>query len=266
MTANRSADVKVVILAGGLGTRLSEETELKPKPMVEVGDRPLLWHIMKHYAHHGFSEFYVPLGYKGEVIKRFFLDYHAMTSDMTIDVHAGNVERHGNRSADDWKVHLIDTGHDTNTGGRLKRLEPHLRGGTFMLTYGDGVSNIDLKALYAFHKSHGKIATVSAVRPPARFGGLVFEGNLVVDFQEKPQVGEGWINGGFMVFEPAVFEYLPGDAASLEAVALDKLASDRQLAAWPHQDFWQCVDTLRELRLLQQLWKSGQAPWRVWPR
>jgi glucose-1-phosphate cytidylyltransferase len=256
--------MKVVILAGGLGTRLSEETDVKPKPMVEVGDRPLLWHIMKHYAHHGFSEFYIPLGYKGEVIKRFFLEYDSLTNDLVVHLGGDKVETRRARPNDDWKVHLFDTGHDTNTGGRLKRLESALRDGTFMLTYGDGVSNVDLRKLLEFHKSHGKLATVTAVRPPARFGGLVFDGDLVKEFQEKPQVGEGWINGGFMVLEPGVFRYLSGDADSLEAVALDRLAADRQLTAWKHDSFWQCVDTLRELRLLQRLWGSGSAPWRTW--
>jgi glucose-1-phosphate cytidylyltransferase len=256
--------MKVVILAGGLGTRLSEETDIKPKPMVEIGGRPILWHIMKHYAHFGFSEFYIALGYKGETIKRFFLEYHAISTDITVDLGEGRTHRHATRPVDDWKVHLIDTGHDTNTGGRLKRLAPFLSDGSFMLTYGDGVSDIPLQKLLDFHRATGKIATVSAVRPPARFGGLVFDGDLVREFQEKPQIGEGWINGGFMVFEPSVFRYLEGDHSSLEADALDRLAADRQLAAWRHDGFWQCMDTLRELRTLQRHWQGGKPPWKLW--
>jgi glucose-1-phosphate cytidylyltransferase len=256
--------MKVVILAGGLGTRLSEETQTKPKPMVEIGERPILWHIMKHYAHHGFSEFFIPLGYKGELIKRFFVEYASLADDFTIHLDGSGVRVHGARPRENWTVHLIDTGTATNTGGRLKRLERHLSDGTFMLTYGDGVCNVDLKRLLAFHREQRRIGTVTAVRPPARFGGLVFDGNVVVDFQEKRQINEGWINGGFMVFEPDVFRYLDGDQSSLELHALDRLAADRQLGAWRHEEFWQCMDTLRELRMLEELWASGQAPWKVW--
>jgi glucose-1-phosphate cytidylyltransferase len=256
--------MKVVILAGGLGTRLTEETEVRPKPMVEIGGRPILWHILSHYAHHGFREFYVALGYKGEHIKRFFLEYHSMSSNMTLSLRNGRVEVHDDRLSDDWIVHLIDTGVETNTGGRLKRLEPFLSGGTFMLTYGDGVSNVDLRRVYEFHCSHGRLATVTAVRPPSRFGGLVFDGDRVTEFQEKPQIGEGWINGGFMVLEPGVFNYLSGDGASLEVNALESLARDGQLMAYRHDQFWQCMDTLREVRVLQKLWADGRAPWKVW--
>lgn len=255
--------MKVVILAGGLGTRLAEETEVKPKPMVEIGERPLLWHIMKHYAHYGFKEFCIALGYKGEVIKRYFLDYYNLNCSMTIDLSSGKVERH-KKECEDWVVHLIDTGQDTNTGGRVKRLEPWLQDSTFMVTYGDGVSNIDLQELFRFHRAHGRIATVTAVRPPARFGGLLFDGDLVADFTEKPQIGEGCINGGFLVFEPAIFNYLQEDRSSLEADALERLAADRQLAAYRHDRFWQCMDTLRDKRLLESLWQAGRAPWKVW--
>jgi len=255
--------MKVVILAGGLGTRLAEETEVKPKPMVEIGGRPILWHIMKHYAHYGFKEFFVALGYKGEVIKRYFLDYYSLNGSITIDLSSGRVEMH-NRECEDWIVHLMDTGQETNTGGRVKRLEQWLRDGTFMVTYGDGVSDIDLQDLLRFHRSHGRIATVTAVRPPARFGGLIFDGDLVADFTEKPQIGEGWINGGFLVFEPAIFSYLEGDHSSLEADALERLATDRQLAAYRHDRFWQCMDTLRDKRLLESLWQEGRAPWKLW--
>src|SRR5690349_14961114 len=215
--------MKVVILAGGLGTRLTEETEVKPKPMVEIGGRPILWHIMKHYAHHGFKEFFIALGYRGEMVKRFFLDYCALSGSMTLDLSNGVVQNQDSE-CEDWLVHLKDTGQETNRVGRVKRLEPLPPQGTFMLTYGDGVSNVDLARLLEFQKAHGKIATVTAVRPPARFGGLIFSGDLVTEFTEKPQIGEGWINGGYMVFEPAGVDYLPGDESSLEAGGLEKLA------------------------------------------
>ena len=256
--------MKVVLLAGGHGTRLAEETEVRPKPMVEIGGYPLLWHVMRHYAEHGFKEFYVALGFRGEVIKRYFHEYHSLSGSMTIDLARGELSRH-ERGPDDWIVHLHETGLHTMTGGRLKRLEPHLKNGTFMLTYGDGVSDIDLCDLLRFHRSHGRVATVTAVRPPARFGGLVFDGDLVKEFSEKPQIGEGWINGGFMVFEPGVFDYLTkGDQTILEADALEQLAADRQLAAYRHERFWQCMDTLREKRHLENLWEQGRAPWKTW--
>src|SRR5258706_3592908 len=255
--------MKVVILAGGIGSRLAEETEVKPKPMVEIGGRPILWHIMKHYAHYGLNEFLIALGYKGEEVKRYFLDYHNLSGSMTVKLASGQVQTRS-RECEDWTVHLMDTGTETFTGGRVKRLEPWLKEATFMVTYGDGVSNIDLGALLKFHRSHGRIATVTAVRPPARFGGLVFDGDRVVEFSEKPQIGEGWINGGFLVFEPAVFDYLEGDRSSLEADAMERLAADNQLVAYRHEKFWQCMDTMRDMRLLQGLWQSGNAPWRVW--
>lgn len=255
--------MNVVILAGGLGTRLSEETEVRPKPMVEIGGHPIIWHIMKHYAGHGFRDFVVPLGYRGEEIKRFFLDYNRLRADVTVDLATGR-SNFLEGAPEDWKVHLIDTGIKTNTGARVKRLQPWLEGGAFMLTYGDGVCDIDLKDLLRFHRSHGRLATVTAVRPPARFGGLVFDGDLVSEFTEKPQIGEGWINGGFMVLEPGVFDYLDGDDPSLEADALEHLAADRQLAAYKHDRFWQCMDTLRDVRLLESLWQSGKPPWMTW--
>jgi len=256
--------MKVAILAGGVGTRLSEETEVKPKPMVEIGGRPILWHIMKHYAHYGFSEFYFALGYRGEVIKRFFMDYYNLDGSITLDLGRGQLSKEEDRECEDWIVHLKNTGIETNTGGRLKRLEHHLNDRTFMITYGDGVTNLDLRALVEFHRAEGRIATVTAVRPPARFGGLVFDGNLVSEFTEKPQIGEGWINGGFMVFEPAVFDYLKDDTSSLEADALERLAADQQLAAYKHEGFWQCMDTLRDKRLLESLWQEQRAPWKTW--
>jgi glucose-1-phosphate cytidylyltransferase len=255
--------VKVVILAGGLGTRLAEETETKPKPMVKVGEQPILWHIMSHYSHYGFKEFLIALGYKGEIIKRFFLDYYRLNGSMTIDFSSGDVESYG-REPKDWVVHLRDTGQETNTGGRIKRLEPWLEDSTFMLTYGDGVCDVNLRELLSFHRSHGRIATVTAVRPPSRFGELIFDGDLVAKFVEKPQIGEGWINGGFFVFEPEVFNYLEGDRSSLEADALGKLFADHQLAAYRHGRFWQCMDTLRDKKLLEKLWDSGEPPWKVW--
>lgn len=264
MVSDQSRDsVRVVILAGGLGTRLAEETETKPKPMVEVGGRPILWHIMKQYVHHGFEEFFIALGYKGEIIKRYFLDYYRLEGNMTLDFTSGKVETHG-KEYEDWIVHLYDTGQETNTGGRVKRLEPELKDSTFMVTYGDGVCDLDLQDLLRFHRSHGRIATVTAVRPPARFGGLIFDGDLVAEFDEKPQIGEGWINGGFLVFEPDVFDYLEGDYSSLEVDAMERLAADRQLAAYRHDRFWQCMDTLRDKRLLESLWQEGQAPWKLW--
>lgn len=255
--------MNVVVLAGGLGTRLAEETELKPKPMVEIAGRPILWHILKHYSYYGFNEFFVALGHRGDVIKRFFLDYSALNGDMTVRTAHGGPELH-DRPCEDWTVHLIETGDETNTGGRIKRLEKWLRDGTFMATYGDGVSNVDLHQLLEFHRSHGRIATVTAVRPPARFGGLIFDGNRVSEFTEKPQVGEGWINGGYFVFEPAVLDYLEDDRTVLESDALEHLAANGQLMAYRHDRFWQCMDTLRDKRLLESMWQKGNAEWKVW--
>jgi len=255
--------MKVVILAGGYGTRLAEITEIKPKPMVEIGGKPILWHIMKHYGHYGHKEFLVALGYKGDAIKHFFLDYRRLRGSMTLDLAAGKMEPHSD-CAEDWTIHLVETGIDSLTGGRVKRLESWLRTETFMLTYGDGVSDIDLGALLQFHRRTGCMVTVSAVRPPARFGGIVFDGDLVAEFTEKPQIGEGWINGGFLVCEPDVLDYLKDDQTSFESDVLEKLAAERQLAAYRHDGFWQCMDTLRDKRLLDRLWEEKQAPWRVW--
>jgi len=255
--------MKVVILAGGLGTRLAEETEIKPKPLVEVGDQPILWHIMKIYAHYGFKEFLVALGYKGGLIKRYFLDYHSLQRDMTLDLGKGVTEF---RDADieDWIVHLIETGKDSMTGGRLKRLADLINGETFMLTYGDGVSNVNVEELVAFHRSHGKLATVTAVHPPARFGEMLVNDDLTAGFSEKPQTKEGWINGGFMVLEPQVLDYLDGDDAVLEIDLLERLAGEGQLVAYKHGGFWQCMDTLRDKRQLESAWDTGSAPWKVW--
>ena len=255
--------MKVVILAGGLGTRLSEETIVKPKPMVEIGGKPMLWHIMNIYGAYGFNEFVVALGYKGEVIKEYFLNYYNFQSNLTISLKTGEVSASKNCYRD-WTIHLIDTGINSMTGGRLHRLKDRLAGETFMLTYGDGVSNVDIKKLVDFHKSHGKIATVTAVKPSARFGGMKFNGDRVVEFTEKPQTGEGWINGGFFVFEPKVFDYLQGDDTILEGKPLENLAKDGQLTAYKHDGFWQCMDTLRDKQLLENLWANAKAPWKVW--
>jgi glucose-1-phosphate cytidylyltransferase len=255
--------MKVVILCGGLGTRLAEDNEIKPKPMIEIGGHPIVWHIMKHYAHHGLKEFYIALGHRGAVIKRFFVDYSSLGGSLSVDLASGQIDKH-DRSGEDWIIHLRDTGQETNTGGRLKRLEESLKDETFMLTYGDGVCNLDLLKLLDFHRAHGRLATVTAVRPPARFGGLIFDGDLVAEFTEKPQIGEGWVNGGFLVFEPAIFRYLKGDDASLEGDALEQLASERQLVAYRHEGFWQCMDTPRDKRLLECLWHEGRAPWKIW--
>jgi glucose-1-phosphate cytidylyltransferase len=256
--------VKVVILAGGLGSRLSEETTLRPKPMVEVGGFPILWHILKGYARHGFSDFLIAVGYKGEHIKDYFLRYRTLSSDLTVDLATGKSESHG-QPIENWKVQLVDTGKDSMTGGRLHRLESWLRPtGTFMLTYGDGVSNVDVTRLLEFHRRHGKLATVTAVRPPARFGTMEFDGDRVSEFKEKPQTEGGWINGGFFVFEPGVFDYLSGDQTVLEDKPLEKLARDGQLMAFKHEDFWQCMDTVRDKNRLEELWHTNQAPWKTW--
>jgi glucose-1-phosphate cytidylyltransferase len=255
--------LKVVILAGGLGTRLAEETDAKPKPMVEIGGAPILWHIMKIYYAHGFDEFLIALGYKGEIVKEYFLDYRIHSSDVTISLADGNVQVYdGERER--WTVHLVDTGLTSQSGGRMRRLREHLGDETFMLTYGDGVSDVDIGDLVRFHRGHGRLATITAVRPPARFGGLTFDGDLVTEFTEKPQVGEGWINGGFFVLEPAVLDYLEGDDTVFELDPLERLAREGQLTAYRHEGFWQCMDTLRDLRLLEGLWQSGEVPWKVW--
>ncbi len=252
---------QVVILCGGLGTRLSEETQLRPKPMVEIGGRPILWHIMKIYEQHGLKNFTLALGYKAEFIKDYFLHYHARLSDLTVGLKAGTVE-YRNPTAEDWQVSLIDTGRDTMTGGRLLRLRPHLIDkGTFCMTYGDGVSNVDIGALLAFHRKHGKLATVTAVHPPARFGELQIAAGQVTNFMEKPQTGQGWINGGFFVFEPGVFDYLGDDTTILEKSPLERLAADGQLMAYEHHGYWQSMDTLRDRNILEEQWASGTPPW-----
>lgn len=256
--------MEAILLAGGRGSRIAEESASRPKPMVEIGGRPMLWHIMKLYAHHGHTDFLVACGYKSHVIKQYFHEFITHNSDYVIDLRTGRVEYvtpHGL----DWRVAVVDTGLDTMTGGRIRRLEPLVRGATFLATYGDGVGDIDLTALVAFHRRHGKLATITAVRPPSRFGGLELDNGRVVEFSEKPQTGEGWINGGFFVFERGVFDYLTDDSTVLEREPLERLAREGQLMAYQHHGFWQPMDTVRERDLLESLWQSGQAPWKVWP-
>jgi glucose-1-phosphate cytidylyltransferase len=255
--------MKVGILAGGFGTRLAEETEIRPKPMVEIGGMPILWHIMMHYHCYGYREFAIALGHKGEYIKRWFKDYNALNGSMTVHTATGDVKRHTN-SAPDWSVDLVETGLNTLTGGRVKRLLDWMGNSTFMLTWGDGVSDVNLDKLVAFHRAHGKLATMTAVRPPARYGHIEFDGDRVVEFTEKPQASEGWINGAFFVLEPGVGDYIDGDDVMFEHAPMRRLAADGQLVAYRHESFWQCMDTLREKHILQQLWDSGNVPWKKW--
>jgi len=255
--------MKVAILAGGLGTRLSEETTLKPKPMVEIGGRPILWHIMHIYAAYGFKEFVIALGYRGDSIKDYFINYHYHARGLTVHLKDGNATVHEGTS-EDWIVHLLDTGVDANTGGRVKRVAEFIGNEPFMLTYGDGVSNINIPGVLAFHREHKRLATLTAVRPPARFGQMILADGLVTEFKEKPQIGEGWINGGFFVLQPEVAKYIEGDHTAWEFESLEKIASDGQLAAYQHEGFWQSMDTLRDVNLLEKLWREGNAPWKLW--
>lgn len=256
--------MKVVILAGGFGTRLSEETALRPKPMVEIGGKPILWHIMNTYAASGLNEFIIALGYKGDFIKEYFLNFYATNNDITIDLATGETTVHdGNQPS--WKIHLVDTGLRTQTGGRLKRLKKWLgKDETFMLTYGDGVADIDLCRLIEFHKLHGKLATVTTVRSPARFGRIAFNGNQVTNFHEKPQSAGGWINGGYFVLHPKAIDYVEDDETIWERGPVEKLARDGQLMGYQHSGFWSCMDTLKEKNILEELWISGKAPWKIW--
>lgn len=251
--------MKVVILCGGLGTRLAEETSVRPKPMVNIGDKPILWHIMKSYEKYGFNDFILALGYKGEHIKNFFINYHIKNSNITVNTSNGDISIH-NKPKENWNVSLINTGQDTLTGGRLLRLKKELTS-TFMLTYGDGVSDVDISKLIDFHKKNGKIATVTSVRPPARFGGMKIVEGFVKEFKEKPQIGEGSINGGFFVFEPEVFKYLEDDNTILEKSPLENLAIDNQLTAFDHRGFWHCMDTIRDKESLNDLYQNGFKPW-----
>ncbi|NNF54288.1 MAG: glucose-1-phosphate cytidylyltransferase [Acidimicrobiales bacterium] len=255
--------MKVVILAGGLGSRLSEETISKPKPLVEIGGKPIIWHIMKHYAAHGFDDFLIALGYKGDMIKQYFAEYATLASDLTVNLAANKIIRHSQEPDEQWNIGLIDTGLHTHTGGRIRRLAPHYNG-TFMATYGDGVCDVDLDRLLAFHRGHGKLATLTAVRPPARFGALELSGDTITNFSEKAQTGEGWINGGFFVLEPEVLDYIESDKTDFSGAPLANLAKDGQLMAYRHETFWQCMDTMRDKELLESLWDGGSAPWNNW--
>jgi glucose-1-phosphate cytidylyltransferase len=255
--------MKVAILAGGVGSRLAEETIVRPKPMVEIGSRPILWHIMKHYAVYGYDDFVIAAGYKSEQIKRWWVDYGHLTGDVVVRPAYNEATVLGG-DCEDWTVSIVDSGQSTNTGGRIKRLQPWIGRERFMLTWGDGVSDVNLTELLAFHNAHGKLATITAVRPPARYGHLVTEEDQIVEFSEKPQIGEGWINGAFFVLEPEVFDYIAGDDTQWEKEPLEQLAKDGQLMAYRHYGFWQCMDTLREKHILDELWASGAAPWKTW--
>ncbi len=257
--------MKTVILAGGFGTRISEESHLKPKPMIEIGEKPILWHIMKIYSHYGYNDFIICLGYKGYCIKEYFAHYFLHESDITFDFRKRNERIIHQHNAEPWKVTLVDTGHETMTGGRVKRIQPYVGKETFMLTYGDGVSDVNIRRLVDFHKSHGKLATVTSTQPGGRFGAMKMspEGH-VVGFQEKPKGDGAWINAGFFVMEPEVFDYIDDDRIILEKEPLENLARDEQLVAYKHAGFWQPMDTLRDKNQLDDLWKSGNAPWKVW--
>ena len=266
--------MKVALLAGGLGSRLAEETGVRPKPMIEIGGIPILWHIMRHYACFGHCDFVVALGYKGNYIRRYATDFAALSpGNLRIDYSRRQVEydtalgnERGSWPMEGWRLHLVDTGLDTNTGGRIKRLKSAIGNERFFLTWGDGVSTVDLDALLAFHKSHGRLVTLTAVRPPARFGHLEIHGDRISVFDEKPQAGEGWINGAFFVCEPGVFDYIEGDSTQFERQPLQALAREGQLMAYRHYGFWQCMDTIRDRVLLEKLWSSGDAPWCIWDR
>jgi len=258
--------MKVAILAGGKGTRLAEETSVRPKPMVEIGGRPILWHIMMQYSSFGMNEFVVALGYKGEHIKRYFADYTALNGNLTVNIGsnaAAPVVQHETQHPP-WTVDLIETGIETLTGGRVKRLKPYLGDTTFMLTWGDGVSDVNIRDLLAFHRSHGRLATVTTVRPPARYGHISFEGDEIVAFEEKPQTAEGWINGAFFVLEPEVFDYIDDDMTMFEHAPMERLAANRQLMAYKHTGFWAAMDTLRDKHMLQEMWDAGNRPWADW--
>ncbi|NEP77374.1 MAG: glucose-1-phosphate cytidylyltransferase [Okeania sp. SIO3B3] len=255
--------MKAVILAGGFGTRISEETSLRPKPMVEIGGKPILWHIMKIYSAHGINDFVICLGYMGYFIKEYFANYFLHMSDITFDMSKNEMHVHNNQ-CEPWKVTLVDTGLETMTGGRIKRVGPYLGDEDFCLTYGDGVSDVNIAKLIEFHKKHGKLATLTAIQPPGRFGSLAMEEDAIIDFVEKPKGDGGWINGGFFVLSPKVMDYIDGDPSIFERDPLEGLARDRQLAAYKHQGYWQAMDTLRDKKTLEKLWDGGTPPWKIW--
>ncbi|MCF6157344.1 MAG: glucose-1-phosphate cytidylyltransferase [wastewater metagenome] len=255
--------MKVIILAGGMGTRLAEETEIKPKPMVEIGGYPIIWHIMMHYSYYGFTHFVIALGYKGEIIKKYILDYCSFNSNLTVNLDNGDTKIHGTNRPD-WTIDLVDTGISTLTGGRIKRLAPYIGNETFMLTYGDGVSNVNLHKLLEFHRSHGKYVTLTAVRPVAHLDYLDLDGNCVLRFSENFRSNDAWINGGFFVLEPEVFNYIGSNDTPWEKKPLESLEKEGQLKAYRHTSFWQCMDTLRDKQLLENLWQEGNAPWKIW--
>ena len=257
-------NIPVVILCGGMGTRLSEETEARPKPLVEIGHRPILWHIMKHYSRHGFNDFFLALGFKGEQIKRYFREFYELNRDFVISLEDGHVRMLNHNTTEPWKIHLVDTGLASLTGTRLKTLQSLIGGRTFMMTYGDGVGNVDLPTLLDFHRSHGGLVTLTAVRPPARFGALEFEGSRVRHFKEKSTLQEGWINGGFFVIEPKALEYVDEGNVMWEHAPMERLAAEGQLHAYKHEGFWQCMDTVRDVRYLESLWASGNPQWKTW--
>jgi len=256
--------MKVVILAGGLGTRLREETEFRPKPMVEIGGRPILWHIMKIYAAHGFSDFVICLGYKGDVIRDYFMNYEFRNRDFTVTLGSRDLDVHGGHGESGWRVTLAETGQSAMTGGRIRKIQPYVGDSTFLVTYGDGVANVDVARLAAFHSRQRRLATVTAVRPSSRYGELAIHEGAVTLFQEKPQVTSGWINGGFFVFEPGVFDLIEGENDTLETGLLPRLAARNQLSVYEHEGFWQCMDTYREAQHLNAMWDAGAAPWKVW--
>lgn len=261
--AQEVATLKAVILAGGFGTRLSEETVHKPKPMVSIGGRPILWHIMKILAANGIQEFVIALGYKGDIIKQYFLNFYAVNNDISVDLSTGRTTIHdGNQP--NWTVHLVDTGLHTMTGGRLARLRDWLEDETFLFTYGDGVADLDVKKLVAFHKAHGKLATVTSVKPPARFGNIGFDGDRVTNFYEKPEAGDTWINGGYFILDPGAIDYVSGDDDVWERNPVETLVRDGQMMAYRHHGFWSCMDTLKEKSMLEDLWNGEEAPWKIW--
>ena len=265
MRAKNNKQIPVVILCGGMGTRLVEYTEVRPKPLVEVGGRPILWHIMKHYSRYGFNEFILALGYKGEQIKRYFLDFNSLNQDFTVSLNDGAIRSINQNNCDPWKVHLVDTGQTTLTGGRLKRLASMINQETFMMTYGDGVSDVNLDKLLKYHQENKGLVTLTAVRPPARFGALEFEGNKIRHFKEKSTLHEGWINGGFFVIQSEALNHIREDEDVMwEHAPMETMAAEGKLCGYQHEGFWQCMDTARDLKYLEEVWQTSKAPWKTW--